>query len=299
MLYASFSTFLMAATTLLLGYLLQNAPPYLLLPLWYGGGALAGLLFILRRGTFFQDNQLFLKYKIHTAAMLFWGVLNGVCWFLSIYYIGVSGHAIIGRSSVIFSLILGIVLYKEKLTFQEAALVLIICAAGFVFIGGAEGTEADMKGVVLGIVNAIALVAFSVHQKYISDKIDSLYIISLRAGFIALATVMFLCFCDPNKMPMTMEPHEWALGFCGGILGTIIVHYTMTKAYRDVSFTLVTLIRSLGVMLAFMGGVLILGEESTPLQWLMSCVAIAATYVLSILKKKEAVKGIETPVPNL
>lgn len=287
MLLAILSMLSMAIATLILGYLLMHFPFLLITPIWYSAGCVAAFAVIGWRKHIKRDTKCFTLYKKDTIPMLFWGVLNGICWFLSIYLLGVSGNLIIARFQIVIALILGVYLYKEEIDAKKIILCGLICAAGLIFAVDMDN-NADWLGIILSIINSISVVAFNLHQKNLSGHLDSLYVIMLRAGIIAVLTASFVVIFEPDMLMKHITAKIVILCVIGGVLSAAISHYFTTKAFKTAYFSTVSLIKSSGIIITFLASVFILGEGASPAKWIAAAIAITATILLTLANKKTA-----------
>ena len=200
----------------------------------------------------------------------------------SVEMIGVGPAAVLLYTSPMFSCILASVCFKENITMQKAAAIIlnvIGCALA------ATGGRLEMKtlstvGVVFGILSGLLYAGITILGKYNTRDLhpDTITFYNFFFGF-----VFMLFLARPwNFAPGTVTTKVIILGLCTGIIGAAIPYlFYMQGMKRPVEASKAPVFASLEPVVAMVLGALIFKESVTVVSFLGVIIIIVSIFIIN------------------
>lgn len=178
-------------------------------------------------------------------------------------------------AALVSSLILGIILFKEKLTKLKVAS-LLLTLAGFIFLGYPFSQIASL-GFLAAIASGILDSVTNSARKELSGKVGNFPLILLQS-LSALALMGVLLALNRQEILPTVSRITWILAIIFGLL-IIVVNYLMLLGFRDFDLNLGTIVLSSEMVFTPVFALLAFGEVPL-LQVTIGGLLIASSIVL-------------------
>jgi drug/metabolite transporter (DMT)-like permease len=178
-------------------------------------------------------------------------------------------------ASLVFSLILGIVLFKEKLTVLKG-ISLLLTLVGFIFLGYPFSQVLSvgfLAAVGSGILDAVVNSA----RKDLGGKVDRFPLILIQSAAAMIAMLALLVLNRQEILP-SVSPTSWLISVIFGLL-IIAVNYLVLVGFRNFDLNLGTILLSSEMIFTPIFA-LIAFSEMPALQVIIGGVFIAASIVL-------------------
>ena len=157
--------------------------------------------------------------------------------------------------SIFSSLLIGMLVFKEKLSLQKA-LSLTLVVVGFSFF--AKGLDSFNVGILLGIVGGLFDVVSNSFRKHLSGKINRVVLTLIpQIGGIIVATI-FMIQSATFQIP-TITTSSWVVGIIFGAL-LFSVNYLLLYGFQHFDLNLGTIAISSEVVFATLFGYLLFAE---------------------------------------
>ena len=134
---------------LFLGAVLLHLSPSVVMPVWYGSGAvLCVALYLLK----YRNEKIFYGFRNHwikIAAFYFFSILSGVCWMFAVYHLGLSISTVMDQAHYVLIILWGVLILKEPFSKHMALSTLsgkinhntIIVTRALLMMAGASGAH--------------------------------------------------------------------------------------------------------------------------------------------------------------
>ena len=192
----------------------------------------------------------------------FTGTLLGIHWLLfygSIKYSNISVGVVCFALSSFFNAVLGPIINKRKLSFQELLLSgLTLCGIAFIF-----GMDASYRtGIILGVVSSMFSALYTLYSERIVKQYDSgaFMLYQMGGGCLGLTLLMpLLLWISPTKYIIPSTSDFWWLlvlsAFC-----TVLLYFLINGALKQISSFTVSLTFNLEPLYTILLAVIIYKE---------------------------------------
>ena len=275
---------------LFLGAVLLHLSPSVVMPVWYGSGAvLCVALYLLK----YRNEKIFYGFRNHwikIAAFYFFSILSGVCWMFAVYHLGLSISTVMDQAHYVLIILWGVLILKEPFSKHMALSTLLILIGVYTITHGAHQDQSWIGFIFIGLMS-IGYAGTTIVKKSLSGKINHNTIIVTRALLMmAGASGAHLYLNDGSFIGYDFEPYLWFLLIVGGMIGAGLNHHLSLAALKFTSLSHYILIQMLEPMLMLLAGVLLYQDIITPLQFLGIGIVLIGKLVLARGKWKEKIK---------
>jgi bacterial/archaeal transporter family protein len=194
-------------------------------------------------------------------------VLLWLLGFFSIKHLPISIYAPIGASGPAWTLLGAMLVFGERLTpFQWAAFgVLFISYCIFSLIGSREGIVFHTnKWVILLVISVLIGAGSALYDKYLVHTLG-FSAVGVQVWFIIYAVPVtaftLFAFWWPVRARHTPFKWRWSILLIGVALGIADVTYFKSLGYEGAMISLVAAVRSGSVIISFLGGAFLFGEN--------------------------------------
>jgi drug/metabolite transporter (DMT)-like permease len=159
--------------------------------------------------------------------------------------------------SILFSLLLGITIFKEKLTAQKSLSVLLVLS-GFYFFIQPNGLKNIDLGMVFGIVAGLFDTISNAFRKHLAGKLDRVVLTLVpQIGGILVATILMVMF-GGLALPV-ISTTNWFVGLLFGSM-IFMINYLTLYGFQHFDLNLGTIAISTEVVFATLFGWLVFAE---------------------------------------
>ncbi len=279
MYYAFISLIALFVSAVLTAYLFNHVSFFALMFIYQIASGIACLAFLVQQKGLVQEAVIFKRYLSPMAILLLFGALDGFGWFASLYYNGLSGHAILGRLATVVLIGYGLIYLKEKINPLQLLACALLVGSSILYVFQIESTQ-DVMGIIAIAMQAIGYSVFAVQQKKFSTIIDPAFMLMVRSFVLGTAVLAaaFLLGSPPASWILSADIIFWAA--IAGIFGSFINHYLVMKAFATEYLSIVIAIRSSSPIFLFLFGVLVLGESGSLTKYASACVMMIGMGVI-------------------
>jgi transporter family protein len=187
--------------------------------------------------------------------------------YFSVKHLPMSIYAPIGASGPAWTLLGAMLIFGERLTpFQWAAFgLLFVSYYIFSLVGSREGIVFHTnKWVILLVISVIIGAGSALYDKYLVHTLG-LSAVGVQVWFMiysvpVMAFVLF-AFWWPVRAKHTPFKWRWSILTIGVLLGVADIAYFKAVGYQGAMISLVTAVRSGSVVISFLGGAYVFGEN--------------------------------------
>lgn len=187
--------------------------------------------------------------------------------FFSVKHLPISIYAPIGASGPAWTLIGAMLVFGERLTpFQWTAFgVLFVSYYIFSLVGSREGIVFHTnKWVILLVLSVLIGAASALYDKYLVHTLG-LSAVGVQVWFmmysVLVMTFVLFVFWWPVRAKHTPFKWRWGIILIGALLAIADIAYFKAVGYQGAMISLVTAVRSGSVVISFLGGAFIFGEN--------------------------------------
>ncbi len=264
--YAFISLIALFVSAVLIGYLFDHASFFALMFIYQVASGIACLAFLFQQKKLTHEALIFKKYLSSMAILLLFGALDGFGWFASLYYNGLSGHAILGRVATVVLIGYGLIYLKEKVNPLQLLACALLVGSSILYVFQIESTQ-DVMGVIAIMMQVVGYSVFAVQQKKFATIIDPAFMLMVRSFLLGMAVLgaAFLLGSPPASWILSADIILWAA--IAGIFGSFINHYLIMRAFATEHLSIVIAICSSSPIFLFLFGVLVLGEPGSLIKY--------------------------------
>ena len=242
--------------------------------LWYvsGGVLTLGMMFVSRGGI--DLSSLFEKIRIYLGISIIM-TIAALCWFASIYLAGPSMAAFVGQLGIVFGVLLGAVVLRERMTVLDGA-GSVLAVAGALVITYRSG-ETVVIGAALAVVGSLGWALQSLLVKRhvaVIDKLDLLLVrsVTMCVGVLGLSSVTGgLVWPDIWLIPASV-----VLSWFGFVMINLLIYHALN--YTDVGkVSVLSVIEPPTVML---GAFLVLGNVPVTMQLVGGVLILVGVFII-------------------
>lgn len=251
---------------------------------------LAGIVFFLIKAV--TDRRVLRIDAKGVLICLFYGIsaymMGFVCYGISVERIPVAVATVLMFMSPIWVAVLGVLVFREKLT-RQTVVTILICILGAAMVAnvfGASGGGMDMIGIAAGVLNGFGVALQIMIPRYFAKEYerDTLLVYGFLGAALGLAFLtdfgaVGMSLRGPNVVFILVN----IVGL--GILCTMVANVAVVKATEYISTTTCSILSSLEVVVGAVVGILVFQEALNFLQVLGSIIVVAASLGPTVLKK--------------
>lgn len=252
---------------------------------------LAGVVFFIVKAV---TNPKVLKINFKGIVIcLFYGVcayvMGFVCYGISVERIPVAVATVLMFMSPIWVAILGVLVFREKLT-KQTIFTILICIMGAAMVAnvfGASGGNMDVIGIVAGVLNGFGVALQIMVPRYFAKEYerDTLLVYGFLGAALGLSFVT-----DFHTIAISLKSSEMVSVFINiiglGILCTMVANVAVVKATEYINTTTCSILSSLEVVVGAIVGILIFHESMNVFQVIGAIVVVCASLGPTIWKKQ-------------
>jgi len=255
----------------------------------FGSGFLFGWILIKRK-------EMILPFNVMRWMILagFFFCYDLFFWHRSVVYAGAGMSTILGNTQVFFSTVLGVMIFKEKLTVRFV----ISAVAGFVGMIFLVGIGSDVvftavytQGVIFGLLTGICYGCYLVSLKYGGHRVKGSDIVIMAAWASVFSSGWLFGTAAVEQAPLTSsDPTVWVLLLALGFIVQMLGWLAITSSLPHLETSRSGLILLIQPVLATVWGAIIFAEELTVIQVGGAVVLLTAIYfgsVYGVTKVKE------------
>lgn len=212
-----------------------------------------------------------------------------VCYGIAVERIPVAVATVLMFMSPVWVAILGVLVFKEKLS-KQTVLVILVCILGDAMVAdvfGSAGGSMDFVGILAGIINGFGVALQIMIPRYFVKKYerDTMLVYGFLGAAVGLA---FLT--DFKTIGASLQGTDVASvlvnALCLGLLCTMVANVSVVKATAYINTTTCSILSSLEVVVGAVVGILIFHESMTVLQVIGAVVVVCASLGPTLLQKK-------------
>lgn len=247
----------------------------------FGAGFLFGWILLKRK-------ELMLPFSVMKWIILagFFFCYDLFFWHRSVIYAGAGMSTILGNTQVFFSAVLGVLIFKEKLTlrFVGSAVAGIVGMIFLVGIGSdVEFTTVYTKGVIFGFLTGLCYGAYIVSLKFAGHRLKGSDIVIMAAWASLFSSGWLLGTATVEQAPLTSsDPTVWLCLLGLGFLVQMVGWLSITTSLPHLETSRSGLILLIQPVLATVWGAIIFAEELTIMQISGAIVLLSAIYFGSV-----------------
>lgn len=280
--YAILSSFLVGLGFVFTKLILQDANPETSSLYFFGFGVLSSFL-ILGVKKELKDSK---SFKTHWRPMIVLGFLSGVAsllWFYSIDLIGPSLTAFLIRFLIVFTVLWGVLFFKEKFNKIEI-LAMIIAVTGIVLLNYVSNNGQFFSlGALAGLGAAFLFSLTQVIIKLYAGRVTPLMLNHWRLTLTFL--ILLIYTVSLQKLQAPTYP-VLIFAFLGGVLGGTIGVYFFYKALEIAEISKVNIIRTIDPFVVVAYSFLIFQEIPTLKQMIGGFLIVAGVVLLTLSRHR-------------
>ncbi|MCG8570900.1 MAG: DMT family transporter [Spirochaetes bacterium] len=252
----------------------------------FGGFAFLIILIITKKKLLIDKKNLFFA----ALTGLFFAV-DLSFWHSSIHYIGPGLATILGNFQVILMALIGILVFKEKITIRFILAVPLAVAGIFLLVGikWNEFSENYQLGILFGLITAICYTGYLLSLRYAQSHSQKAEV-SAFIMWISFFTAIYLSIPSIfQPQPVNFFVLNWQDGmilFIYGVLCQAFGWLIITTALPQIPASRAGLILLLQPALSFIWDMLFLGRPTGIIEIIGATLALGAIYLGSVVKKK-------------
>ncbi|MEM7618656.1 MAG: DMT family transporter [Pseudomonadota bacterium] len=252
---------------LFLGAVLIHLPPLVVMPIWYGSGAILCIALYLIK---YRRDKMFHGFKnnwMKIIAFYFFSILSGVCWMFAVFYLGLGISTIMDQAHYVLIILWSILILKEHFSKHMAFATLFILTGVYIITHGAHQDQSWIGFIFIGLMS-VGYAGTTIVKKSLSGNINHNTVIVTRALLMmAGACFAHLYLNNGSFVGYDFEPYLWLLLVIGGMIGAGLNHHLSLAALKFTSLSHYILIQMLEPMLMLLAGVLLYQDIITPTQF--------------------------------
>lgn len=162
--------------------------------------------------------------------------------------------------SIIFSLLLGIVFFKEKITLQKI-ISIIFAVIGLIFFASPFSLTSLNIGLVYGVLSGFMDVTSNSFKKYLSGKIDRFVLIAIQMFGGIIISLILIIYSNTLFIPQ-MSSQTIYIGIFFGLL-LLTINYLLLVGFSNFDLNLGTIVMSSELVFASIFAYLLYKEIPT------------------------------------
>lgn len=238
---------------------------------------------------FVKHNSLKISLK-QAVCLMGLGVMfsiSSLTLFMSYKYIGAGiASTILFVYPVMVAVIMGI-FFKEKLSLQTIAAILLTTAGIALLYRGKEGESLNLFGTVLVLISALSYAVYMVALKKIPEMQHVKYSVLTFYVMLFGLSVYLVDLEFGRKLQLIDSPFGWACAIGLAFFPTIVSLETMTISIKLIGPTLSAILGALEPVTAIFIGAVVFGEQLTP-RIICGILLILCAVMLIVTAKKRS-----------
>lgn len=208
----------------------------------------------------------------------------GVCYFKAMDYMSLSAAAILLYTAPCFVILFSALLFKEKLTGQKLA-AMVLAFAGCCLVSGIGGnTTITPIGLALGLTSGVCYALYSIFGRFALNRGYS----SLTINFYAcvLAAIGATAIGGTEYLDIiTQTPSSFGFAFATGLVTCFLPYLLYTHGLEGLENGKASIMASVEPVVATIVGVVIYSEALTPMSAAGILLVLSAIVLLNIKKQ--------------
>lgn len=200
--------------------------------------------------------------------------------------------------SPIWVAILGVIIFKEKLSIQTITTI-VICIFGAILVSnmiGSKDSKMDIIGILAGLANGFGVALQIMIPRYFAQKHgydrDTMLVYGFLGAALSLSIVVDFPFIVNQVAKADIKLIVDLLGV--GILCTMVANVCFVKATLYIETTTCSILSALEVVVGAIVGILIFNESMTFIQVIGAIIVVVASLGSTALNSiKDAIKSIK------
>ncbi len=252
--------------------------------LWFGFSAVFSTAMILLSKKRKKYHTLKKFYRPLIVSNLF-NVVSVFTSFFTLNLIGPSLVGFLGKMSIIFIILAGVIFLKEKFNVLEG-ISAILMIAGVITLSFSKG-ENIVLGVALMTISAACVASTHFIVKSRLGSLDPLLVVNVRA--ISIAIVALVISVVSGKLQITTT-EGLIFATVPSIFSVIFYHLFIFKAYQKIDLSKAGLVEAMQPFLVVIAAFIVFGEMISPVQMLAGAVIVAGLVGLVISRRRAGIK---------
>ncbi len=183
-------------------------------------------------------------------------------------------------ASFMISLVVGITVFKEKITFKKVSALVLVLIALFVYTSPFSLHNFLDRGFLFGVLAGCAEATANSFRKYLGGKLDKLVLIAVQ-GFGALILGIVLVAVAGQFAIPAVSVFNWFILFIFGSLLVLMTYLTLV-GFSNFDLNLGTVVISSELFFGPIFAFLVFAERPTTFQTIGAFLIIAAIIVLNV-----------------
>ena len=229
--------------------------------------------------------------KLLRKEILFAGLFIGgasICWIYSIDVLGPTTTSFIAKLNIPFSILLGIIVFKESFNYKEI-LGIIIALIGVIIISYSKNIVIMISALVT-VLQAILYSFHSLTVKKIIDRLDIWLIIFGRCFIAVIIIFLFGMFTTGLKFPNNFGFKIWFLLFLEPVTGILANNFFRYSSLKLIGLSKNSILASLDPIFVSVMSVLFLAQSLPLLKYIGGAIIIIGVIVVIMHKPNKTGK---------
>ncbi len=208
----------------------------------------------------------------------------GVCYFKAMDYMSLSAAAILLYTAPCFVILFSALLFKEKLTGQKLA-AMVLAFAGCCLVSGIGGsTTITPIGLALGLTSGVCYALYSIFGRFALNRGYSSLTINFYACVLAAIGATAIGGTEYLDI-MTQTPSSFGFAFATGLVTCFLPYLLYTHGLEGLENGKASIMASVEPVVATIVGVVIYSEALTPMSAAGILLVLSAIVLLNIKKQ--------------
>lgn len=240
---------------------------------------------------FHRQNLIDRKTLIRCMVPAFFSLSGQIFWALSFYHLAASVVAFGVRSSIVWTLLAGMIVFSEErrlLTKPRFYLGLIVAVCGCTVLLLVRNRQSLVQitplGIVLMLVCGILFGFYAVSIRYFVQDIPSILSVGIVANYVSVGTVCLLPLGDLADFK-SLTTSNWFMVVLSSILGIALGHLLLYTAVNRLGPSIAASVQSLSPFITATVAFGFLHEQLTLPQWVAGTAIVVGAVILLSIKK--------------
>ena len=211
--------------------------------------------------------------------------IHSAAFYMSLYLLGLSGHAVLGRLLPIMMMSSGIFFFQEHLSKPKIGLIAVVVISGFMFVIGESAVPTNAIGALMSLISSAGWVGMNIVIKKHAQTIDNIALVMVRVpSFILFFGISFIVAEQlgwilpiPGQFVLENLPVFFAAGLCM----VIIPYILFPLALKHTDLSMISVINAVQPIIGFSVGILLFAEPADSLKLAAAGTAIGACLLYS------------------
>lgn len=263
LIFAILSSLFVSIEILIIDFLYQNNPQInffeMLFWSYFGVIMFGSLIFLSSKKSFIKVKKTFQIHKKLLIKDSFLSIIAVSFYFLGINLVGSSTSSLFSRASIIFSIMLSVIILKEKVSIKEFFLILLMII-GFLFYQNNYSFN-SIFGIIIVLCSTFSYSLISYFIKKENNDANSLDYSYLRQIFVLILNILLYVFI--YRFYLDLHFIGWTnflLLTFGSFFGSILSRTTSMIAIDKIELHKYAVVKNLDVFFVIIGSYLLFGQ---------------------------------------